>query len=166
MVRRPAHPRQEIWCCRKVDAEVDLSQLVNAVEPLDPNRRLLGILLVLTALLLVEQRIVVVGFRPDAVGVVGLVVEHEEIPLLAQVAAEDPLDQRTIAFHPALASYLDAHQVACLVDIALQNLELAPSFERAQLFERHVTAASRRCGPGADANRLLRSNSPARPRHP
>ena len=104
-VRLLPDPAEEVGRRREVDAEVDAAQLVDAVEAVDPDGRLLeellGVFLVLARTRSSSSSVRLVP--PDAVGVVGLVVEDEDVLLAADLAAEDPVDQRRVALdvpHP------------------------------------------------------------------
>src|SRR5436305_8520335 len=131
MVRGLPHPAEKIGGRGKVDAEVDLPQLVNTVEPFDPDGRLFGLLLLLVPILFVEQCLVLVlRFRRYAIRVVSLVIEHDEVSLSAKLPAENSLDQGAIAFDPALSPDLDAHQMTRVIEVAIEDLELALGLER------------------------------------
>ena len=96
-VRLGARARQVVRGGGEVDAEVDAAQPVDAVQPLDPDRRLLGELL---DRLLVERLVLLQEIGAglaDPVGVVGLVVEHQDVALAADLAAQDPLDPARVA---------------------------------------------------------------------
>ena len=74
-----SNARQKIRCCRQIDAKIDSSILVNAVEPINPYRRLPEELF---AVFFLAEYIVLgrVRFRlPDAIRVMGLVVQNQNV---------------------------------------------------------------------------------------
>ena len=100
-VRVLADAAQVIRRGRQVEAEIDAPQLVDAVQPVDPDRGLLeelvGVLVLAEQFLLVLVRLL----AADAVGVVGLVVHHQDVLLAAHLAAQHAVDQRRVALHVA-----------------------------------------------------------------
>ena len=114
-------PAKEVRGCREVDADVDATELLDAVQPVDPDRRLLlerlGVFLVFK--LLVEQfSLLIVGGLPlDPVGVVGLVVHHEDVLLPAHLAADDPVDQCGIALDALLRLHENLLEVPGIVPV-------------------------------------------------
>ena len=95
------HPAQIVGGCRQVDALIDATVLVDAVQAVDPYRRLP---IELLAVVLVAEQILLafVLFRaPDAVGVMGLVVHDQDVALAADLAAEHAFDQFRVALDVA-----------------------------------------------------------------
>ena len=84
----PTRP-EEVRRGRQVHAEVDAAQLVDPVEPLDPDG---GFLVELLRLVLLAEQIALLLVRlvlADAVGVMRLVVQDQDVLLAADLPAEN-----------------------------------------------------------------------------
>src|SRR5271168_4199041 len=79
----------------EVDAKVDAPVLINLVETVNPDGRLFQVVLAVVLPLVV---LVIVRRRPDAVSMVRLVVEDEDVATTADGAAEDTVEQGRVAF--------------------------------------------------------------------
>jgi hypothetical protein len=135
-----------VGCRREVRAQVDASQRVDAVEVLDPHRRLaevpLGLLVVLVEVLLG------VG-APNAARLVGLVVQDQDVLRATDLAAEHAAHDTRVALHEALALDLHAAEVLQLVPVLAKHRE-EPGGELAVELLRQVLmllafSASHRC---------------------
>ena len=107
------------------------SEALDAVQPLDPARRLIEIKPQCVGLLAADLE-----FGRFAIGVVGLVVDDDQIAAVGQ-GAEHALDEGGVAFralldHRALLG-LERHQVVPVLDRQLDPVELlAQGFVRAE----------------------------------
>ncbi len=96
-VRLRPRPRQVVRGRGQVDAQVDAAQPMDAIKPFDPDGRLLRELL---DRLLVERLVLLqqIGTSlADAIRVVRLVVQHEDVALAAHLLPQDPLDPASVA---------------------------------------------------------------------
>ena len=132
-VRVLAGPCEVVRRRRKVDAEVDAAMLVDAVEAVDPDRRLVR---ELVRLLFDEPLSVLLGclgrLLPNAVRVVRLVVQDEDVLLAADLASEKPLHELRVALDIAglfdddllllRAPVLDVHLLARIAEGELERL--------------------------------------------
>ena len=115
-------PAEEVRSCREVDAQVDSPHLLNAVQTIDPDRRLLlerlNVLLVFK--LLVEQFSLAPRsrlFTLDPVGMVGLVVHHEDVLLPSHLSADDAVDQCGVALDALLRLHENLLEVPDIVRV-------------------------------------------------
>jgi transposase len=120
------------------------------VEPLDPHRRFLEKFLVL--LLFPFLRL----GAPDTVGVMRLIVEHQDVALGAKLFLQQPFYRRRVALDVALALDLHLLQVALPVAVLADHLNEAAGDLPFQLVRRHVALAPLRRGHLADGDRFLR----------
>ena len=98
---------EEVRRRRQVHAEVDAAQLVDAVQPVDPDGASLKNSSASSSR---PEHVVLIflgGLALDAVGVVGLVVHDQDVLFAAHFAAEDAIDQGSVAFD--VAHRLDAN---------------------------------------------------------
>ena len=72
---------------------------MDTVEPVHPDGGLAVELVPVLGVAVELLRLAVGRFPPDAVGVVGLVVEDEDVLLAAHLAPEHPVDERGVALH-------------------------------------------------------------------
>jgi len=162
-VRVLTHPAEEVRCRREVQAEVDSSQRVDAVQALDPDRglleELLGVLLVLVEILLRLG-------PPDAVRVVGLVVQHQDVLLAPHLAAEHPVDDARVALDEPFALDLDPLEVPLFVALLVEHGEEAGGELAIELLGREVAAATDLRRLRSDVDRLPDEHAAPRPQHP
>ncbi len=119
---------KEIRRRRKIDADIDAAELVDAVEPIHPDGGLLleglGVFLVFELLLEQFSLLCVCSLMLDPVGVMGLVVHHEDVLLAAYLAANDPVDERGIALDALLRLHEHFLKIPCAVPVLLDNDDL------------------------------------------
>ena len=160
-VRLLADTIQKVRGGRQVHAEVDSAQLVDAIQALDPHRRLGLVRQPLLAVVLVQLVPVLRPLDLDAVGVVGFVVEHQQVLLAAHVA-QHAVDQRRIALHVPRAADLERH---VLSGVALHHLDLAVGHLQQHRFAGQPARAALGVVLVADADRLRGQHGHARLDH-
>ncbi len=161
--RHPAHPPQVVRRGREVEPEVDPAELVHPVEPFDPDGRLtIELVLVIP---LVEFFIPAL-VPPDPVGMVGLVVHHQDVLLAADLAADDPRDDRGVALDPPLPIDHNSRESAGSVALLIQHPDRARRLERLERLWRHVAKVPRRRRLLRDADGLLSDLADAGLHHP
>ena len=76
------HTSQIIRRCGKIDAEIDATMFVHLVETVDPYRRLTVKIVKIIILVLIFIRLI----AADTVGVMGFVIQNEDVALAANLA--------------------------------------------------------------------------------
>ena len=154
-VRILAYPAEEIGRRGEVEAEVDPAQPVDPVETVHPDG---GLPEEFLDLLLFPEKfplhLLRLGFA-DAVGMVGLVVEHEDIPLPTDLAAEHAVDEGCVALD--ILDRLDDHlsQVPLLVLVLGLHLDETGRDLPVQFRGGEVPLPAGRRGLHSDGDRLL-----------
>ena len=89
LIRLLPDATKEIRRCRQVDAEVDPPHPVDAVQPLDPDGGFFLIGQSLVFVLFIVIFVLVRNLLRDAIGVVGLVVQDQNVLLAADLASQN-----------------------------------------------------------------------------
>ncbi len=126
--------------CRQIHAEVDPAKLVHAVETIGPDRGL-PVELVHIRLLAEYLLLVHIGNRSaDPVGVVRLVVEHQDVLLGAHLAADHSIDECRVALDVLLGLYEYAFQISRRVELLVEDVEEAGRTLPLEFLLRFVTS--------------------------
>jgi hypothetical protein len=121
--------------------KVDATELVDAVQALNPDR---GLLVELVDVVLVAEEVHFTGVRLlllYPVRVVRFVVEHEDVLFAANLAVEDSLHQSSVALDIPFARHEHAHEVAVVITLILFDVEEARRHLPVEVLLRQVASS-------------------------
>src|SRR5262249_25197452 len=139
---------------RQVHAEVDAAQLVDSVEAVYPDRRL-PVELVLVLHFAEKILDLAIGvLTADAVCVVSLIVEYEDVLFPAHLAADDAVHEGRVALHVADRLHPYLAEVTLSVAVLTKHAEQPGRELPVQLLLCEVPAVTRGGRAGANRDRL------------
>ena len=144
---------------RKIDAKIDSARFLDSVEAIDPHRRLFAVGAI--GFVVADEVAVFVAVYSQAIGVMRLVVDDEDILFAAEIAPQNAAHDGGVAFDIFFGFDDGGFQIAFVVEFFTNHAQNAERFFGAVIVERQPAFALRHRGFFADMRDFAHDNAPS-----